>query len=421
MSARPRLLPLCALLAICSAQAAPADTAAIQPVKGLVITTTVINGGFVSVENSGVHSYSGMDMEEWHSVADSTPEEVTYQVRLSAPGDARADADMKKATFRRRVRREDIAQALRISWGVSSQDPEMFAGQTYEETSVKALGMLKSGAEVPFVIGALDGDDPSGMGAILKLAGQAASNSGKQGASPLAGIGALQVNFAHTYYRGTFRRVETAPVSLAVLLNGQRVILPTIHAQGMFTSPSNRSLQIQFWWLDSGTWPVALKKSFANGPKVMTEQVTRIDLPPPETGASEGSRGAAGGGPGMADQLRKSCHVELAGIYFNTGSARLLQESQPALKAIAQVVVQSKEPVLSVEGHTDNVGTSEFNQSLSERRAAAVREALVAQFSVSPGRLVTKGFGFTRPLESNDTVEGRARNRRVELACAGPH
>lgn len=421
MSARPRLLPLCALLAICSAQAAPADTAAIQPVKGLVITTTVINGGFVSVENSGVHSYSGMDMEEWHSVADSTPEEVTYQVRLSAPGDARADADMKKATFRRRVRREDIAQALRISWGVSSQDPEMFAGQTYEETSVKALGMLKSGAEVPFVIGALDGDDPSGMGAILKLAGQAASNSGKQGASPLAGIGALQVNFVHTYYRGTFRRVETAPVSLAVLLNGQRVILPTIHAQGMFTSPSNRSLQIQFWWLDSGTWPVALKKSFANGPKVMTEQVTRIDLPPPETGASEGSRGAAGGGPGMADQLRKSCHVELAGIYFNTGSARLLQESQPALKAIAQVVVQSKEPVLSVEGHTDNVGTSEFNQSLSERRAAAVREALVAQFSVPPGRLVTKGFGFTRPLESNDTVEGRARNRRVELACAGPH
>jgi outer membrane protein OmpA-like peptidoglycan-associated protein len=113
--------------------------------------------------------------------------------------------------------------------------------------------------------------------------------------------------------------------------------------------------------------------------------------------------------------------VELSGIYFNTGSARLLEESQPALKTIAQVVTQSKEPVLTVEGHTDNVGTADFNQTLSEKRAAAVREALVSQFSVPPARLVTKGFGFTRPLESNDTVAGRARNRRVELACAGQH
>ena len=424
MSAAPRLLPACALLAVCSAHAAPPDITAIQPVKGLVITTTVVNGGFVSVESGGVHSYSGMDMEQWDSVADSSPEDVTYQIRLSSPGDAKADADLKKATFRRRVRREDIAQALRISWGVSTQDPEMFAGQTYEETSVKALGMLKSGGDVPFVIGALDGDDPSGMGALLKLAGQVAAGSGKPGSSPLGGMAAvMQVNFAHTYYRGTFRRVEAAPVALAVLLNGVRVTLPAIHAQGTFTSPSNRSLQMQFWWLDSGTWPVALKKSFAYGQKVMTEQVTRIDLPPAEGpgGGSAGSGGGGGGGAGMADQLRKSCHVELSGIYFNTGSARLLEESQPALKAIARLVVQSKEPVLTVEGHTDNVGAAEFNQALSEKRAAAVREALVSQFGVPPGRLVTKGFGLTRPLESNDTVEGRARNRRVELACAGPH
>jgi outer membrane protein OmpA-like peptidoglycan-associated protein len=233
----------------------------------------------------------------------------------------------------------------------------------------------------------------------------------------------LQANFAHTYYRGTFRRVEAAPVALAVLLNGVRLSLPTLHAQGTFTSPNNRSLQIQFWWLDSTLWPVALKKSFAYGQKVMTEQVTRIDLPPAEGpgSGSGGSGGTAGGGSGIADQLRKSCHVELSGIYFNTGSARLLEESQPALKSIAQLVVQSKESVLTVEGHTDNVGTAELNQALSEKRAAAVRQALVSQFGVPPGRLVTKGFGFTRPLESNDTVEGRARNRRVELACAGAH
>jgi outer membrane protein OmpA-like peptidoglycan-associated protein len=408
--------PLCTLFALCSAHAAGPDISAIQPVKGLIITTTVLNGGFVSVQSGGVHSYAGMDMEQWDSVADSTSEDITYRIRLSAPGDVAADADMKRAMFKRRVRREDIAQSTRISWGVSTQDPETFAGQTYEETSVKALTLLKSGAEVPFVIGAIDGEDPSGLGAFLKIAGEASSGGGKPGSSPLAGMGAaMQVNFAHVYYRGTFRRVEPAPVALEVLLNGVRVSLPTIHAQGTFTSPSNRSLQIQYWWLDSSAWPLALKKSFAFGQKVMTEQVTRIDLPPPEGG------GGAGGGAGLADQLRKSCHVELSGIFFNTGSARLLEESQPALKTIAQIVVQSKEPVLTVEGHTDNVGTAEFNQTLSEKRAAAVREALVSQFSVPPARLVTKGFGLTRPLESNDTVAGRARNRRVELTCAGQH
>jgi outer membrane protein OmpA-like peptidoglycan-associated protein len=407
-----RLLSACALLASCSVHAAAPDIAAIQPVKGLVVTTTVVNGGFVSAGGNGVHAYSGMDMEQWDSVADSTPDEVTYRIRLSSPGDAAADADLKKATFMRRVRREDISQSLRISWGVATTDPEMFAGQTFEETSVKALGTLKSGGDVPFVIGAIDGDDPSGLGALMKLAGQAATSGGKS--SPLGGMGApLQTNFAHTYYRGTFRRVEATPVPLTVMLNGVRVSLPTLHAQGTFTSPNNRSLQIQYWWLDSSAWPLTLKKSFAFGQKVMTEQVTRIDLPPPET--------PNGGNAALADQLRKSCHVELSGIYFNTGSARLLDESQPALKAIAQVVVQSKESVLTVEGHTDNVGTAEFNQGLSEKRAAAVRQALVSQFGVPPGRLVTKGFGFTKPLESNDTVEGRSRNRRVELACAGAH
>jgi outer membrane protein OmpA-like peptidoglycan-associated protein len=411
---------MCALLAVCSARAAGPDVSVIQPVKGLVTTATVVNGGFVSIEGKGVHSYSGMDMEQWDSVVDSNADTVTYHIRLSAPGDATADADARKATFTRRVRREDISQSLRISWGVSTQDPEMFAGQTYAETSVKALGMLKSGAEVPFVIGTIDGDDPSGIGAFLRLAGQVASDGGKPGSSPLAGMGALgQASFAHTYYRGTLRRVETAPVMLAVLLNGTRVNLPAIHAQGTVTASNNRSLGVQFWWLDSGTWPLALKKSFTFGQKVMTEQVTRIDLPQAE--GSGGSAGGAGGGAPLADQLRKSCRVELSGIYFNTGSARLLEESQPALKTVAQLVSQSKEPVLSVEGHTDNVGTAQFNQTLSEKRAEAVRQALVAQYGVPPGRLVTKGFGFTRPLESNETVEGRARNRRVELACPGAH
>jgi outer membrane protein OmpA-like peptidoglycan-associated protein len=402
------------LLPLVSAAASVSPLDVIQPVKGLIVTSTVLNGGFVAAGSGGMRAYSGMDMEEWQSVADSSAEEITYQIRLSTPGDARANADMQRAIFRRRVRRQDIAQSLRINWGVSTADPEIFAGQTYEETSLNALQMLKAGQDVAFVIGAIDGDDPSGMGALLHLAAQAASGNGS--ASPLAGMGAaLQVNLAHTYYRGAFHRVESAPVSLSVLLNGARVSLPTIHAQGSVTSANGRSIQMQFWWLDSPHWPLALKKTFTLGQRVMTEQVTRIDLPPEPQASGSG----VGASAGMAEQLRKSCHIELSGIYFNTGSAQLLPESQPALQAIARVIGQSGEPVLVIAGHTDNIGTMQFNQALSEQRAAAVREALVAQFGVAASRLMTQGYGFTRPLESNATVEGRARNRRVELLCRG--
>jgi outer membrane protein OmpA-like peptidoglycan-associated protein len=70
---------------------------------------------------------------------------------------------------------------------------------------------------------------------------------------------------------------------------------------------------------------------------------------------------------------------------------------------------------ITIEGHTDNVGTDAYNQDLSTRRAAAVKDALVRDFKVPAGRLTTAGFGESRPRETNDTIAGRARNRRVEL------
>jgi len=402
------------------AQAGAPDVESIQPLKGLLITSTMVNGSAESVGSGGVNVYRSLDGEVWDSL-DSTDQEITHSLRFSVPANAKAEADLGKAMFHRRVRREDIAQSLRLSMGISSLDPEMFAGQTFAETSVKALGMLKTGADVPFVIGAIDGDDPSGLGALTKAVSQTlASGGGKPGTgSPASLMTVLQVQWQHTYYRGAFRRVESSPVALPVLLNGVRVNLPAIHAQGTFTSTSHRTLQLQYWWLDSSTWPLALKATTVldpDGKGVATVQVTRIDLPPPAGGGGAG--GGSGGVAAMADQLKKSCHLELTGIYFNTGSAFMLPESQPALKAIAQVVLQSKEAALTVEGHTDNVGTAQFNQDLSEKRAAAVRQALVSQFGVPSTKLVAKGFGFSRPVESNDTIEGRASNRRVELACA---
>jgi OOP family OmpA-OmpF porin len=80
------------------------------------------------------------------------------------------------------------------------------------------------------------------------------------------------------------------------------------------------------------------------------------------------------------------------------------------------VLRQHPDWVLAIEGHTDSIGGAASNQVLSERRVAAVREALVRRYGVPPARLVARGFGLTRPIAPNATLEGRARNRRVELA-----
>ena len=73
---------------------------------------------------------------------------------------------------------------------------------------------------------------------------------------------------------------------------------------------------------------------------------------------------------------------------------------------------------MTLEGHTDNIGTDRYNDDLSSRRAAAVKTALVRVHGADAALLTTTGFGERRPIESNNTLFGRARNRRVELVCA---
>jgi len=102
-------------------------------------------------------------------------------------------------------------------------------------------------------------------------------------------------------------------------------------------------------------------------------------------------------------------------IQFDFGKDTIKPESGHILDDIATILKDHPELTLvRVEGHTDIVGTAEYNQSLSERRARAVVRALVAR-SVAPERLAAAGFGFTRPIASNATALGRAKNRRVEF------
>jgi OOP family OmpA-OmpF porin len=69
---------------------------------------------------------------------------------------------------------------------------------------------------------------------------------------------------------------------------------------------------------------------------------------------------------------------------------------------------------VSIEGHTDSIGTDAYNQKLSERRARTVRDHMVGQ-GIAADRITTRGFGESKPIASNETAEGRAQNRRVEI------
>jgi outer membrane protein OmpA-like peptidoglycan-associated protein len=110
--------------------------------------------------------------------------------------------------------------------------------------------------------------------------------------------------------------------------------------------------------------------------------------------------------------------ASMSDVLFKTGSYELLGGARERLAKVSGIVLAHPGLHLEVEGHTDSVGGDDYNQQLSERRAQAVRDYLVQQ-GIPDGTIVSRGFGKTRPVASNDTPEGRQQNRRVELVISG--
>jgi OOP family OmpA-OmpF porin len=106
--------------------------------------------------------------------------------------------------------------------------------------------------------------------------------------------------------------------------------------------------------------------------------------------------------------------IELQGVHFDFDKATLKPEAKIILNEAAALLNQHERVVVEVAGHTDSIGTDAYNQGLSERRANSVRDYLVEK-GVRASRLTAKGYGESMPVASNDTSEGRAENRRVEL------
>jgi len=211
---------------------------------------------------------------------------------------------------------------------------------------------------------------------------------------------------------GEMTRVETADVAFPVIVNGTPTTLPAIHASGVLvvtdkkaretsTSDADKPKRSDLYILDDPRNPLLLlwKMDINNFRLQITEIRFPVDKPVKK----------------IEQDLLKNKHAVVYGIYFDYNSDKIKPESEPVLREIAEALENNPDWTLTVDGHTDNIGGDAYNLELSKRRSAAVKQALAARFGVNPTRLVTSGYGESRPVDRNDTLEGRAKNRRVEL------
>jgi outer membrane protein OmpA-like peptidoglycan-associated protein len=117
----------------------------------------------------------------------------------------------------------------------------------------------------------------------------------------------------------------------------------------------------------------------------------------------------------LANDINRTGHASVYGIYFDTGKADIKPASDATLNEIAKLLQGDPKLKLYVVGHTDNQGALDLNMDLSRRRAEAVLTALTMKYAVPAGRLRAYGSGPYVPVASNDSEDGRAKNRRVEL------
>ena len=120
------------------------------------------------------------------------------------------------------------------------------------------------------------------------------------------------------------------------------------------------------------------------------------------------------GCPELPPEEKAKIKAAFDNLLFETGSSVIKESSYPSLNGLASVLSNHEEMKLSLEGHTDNVGDDDANMQLSKDRAAAVKTYLI-QAGIRSSRITSQGYGETKPVDTNDTAEGRKHNRRVEM------
>lgn len=208
---------------------------------------------------------------------------------------------------------------------------------------------------------------------------------------------------------GEIERDDRTPSTLTLLVNDRPASLPVLRATG---SIDNRDAE--FFFLDDSENPLALKWA------VGTDSLQVIKI----SHACGGLAAIDGVNTSAADALEKALadkgRVDVYSIFFAFNSDVIREESETTLRDVAAILGRHPDWRVTIEGHTDGIGGEAANAELSRRRAAAVKEALTQRHHIAPNRLAASGYGKARPRDTNETLEGRARNRRVELVRSSP-
>jgi outer membrane protein OmpA-like peptidoglycan-associated protein len=279
---------------------------------------------------------------------------------------------------------EDIAEADTFStgWVFNPEDkaPGLYPGVSREVLSSKKFQMLQSSATLPMVFGYYEYMDALTEWELLA-------------------------------WKGTLNRVEPSDVPFPLIINDQPVNVPAIHVQGQMKviesggrfgsrdQPADANI------LDDPAAPVILSWMF--GENLKHEDAFRVTLVKVTYPSAKK--------PTIEQQLEKQRKAITYGIYFDFNQDTIKPESEAVLKEIAQAMAHKPDWKLTIAGYTDNIGGDKYNLGLSQRRSASVKRALVERYHEDPTRLSTAGYGDSSPIDTNDTLEGRARNRRVEL------
>ena len=411
---------ICAAVPAMLGAQAPSAVAAHVPIcAGLTLVTAINDGGG---DYESIKTLESVDAKQ--IVMRYSTQKMDYGDMLDSH-----PPKLQSYDFRRVILREDIRTSRAYLQEFSPLLPEAVPGMTAFGTSSTVLSELKAKGEAEFGM--------SHWGFIVPMT--------------------LDPNDNNNIYRK--QMMTTSKVvdrgTLTVLVNGQPAELPFVHTNGNFYSYIS-----EFWFLDQPDNPVTLKFRIGigevaplsaaekencqlslkavgymqpeclkpNGGDRSTLDLVKVnyrcgtDTTAPPTGAGSGASTESGAGAGtgtgaaeMESALAKDNRVEVFDIFFSFNSDEIRKESEPRLNDIAAVLKGHPDWKLKVEGHTDSLAADDYNLKLSQRRAAAVKNAMVSRYGIDAARLATEGLGETKPRASNDTLAGRARNRRVEL------
>ena len=288
----------------------------------------------------------------------------------------RCDHPDRNETLLRRICRSDLAAATML------------------HTAVGVATVIGEDGELPeTVVGATEFSLSRRQYAALKANGQSSHHY-------------VQIGPEHSLEweaKTTLKRegTETAEISI----NGQRVKLPVIRASGETQISHFGKVErgrVTALVVDDERFPMLV--DYVHTLNTSPEPRFRLHFPK-ITYPGADSEG----------ELARRGKLIVHGIYFDFNSDRIRKESDPILKELGNLLARHPDWTLSINGHTDNVGGDAYNLRLSQRRAAAVVRWLVERHGIAAGRLQSAGFGASSPIEPNDTPEGRAFNRRVEL------